>query len=136
MTKTRIIIIALFLFFIAYLCFIECQQESPVKIVGNMLPKDIAEIKLVVDRERRREVFLDWSWKSIKRLPANLKFYSQNKVRLIEYQEEGITFVLIAKSANTYRYGGLHYLVCKGTNGWYVGASGGESPNLDGGLRQ
>lgn len=120
MKKKWIILISILLLVSAGIVWFNTGSETPIVVKGDLSAKDVAEIKRVVRHHIRQFIFTDFSWKSVKALPGNIKSYSHLKFTNIELSSNGLVKVSLEKLLNPKQSGNPYYQLTKGTNGWIV----------------
>jgi hypothetical protein len=115
--KKRIVLVALVLLVMGGVLWFVTHREEEVVVRGNLSATDVAEIKRAVRSEMRREVFPNFSWSSVKGLPAAAWKYSQNTIRVVTVQESmGEVIVFVGKKRGTLD----GFEVIKEADGWHV----------------
>jgi len=92
-----------------------------VVVVGNLSAADVAEIKHLVNAERRREFFPGFSWGNAKELPNTVSEYCRSSIVCVISSNNNVALVQVGRIT---RRGGYlitrfpDFSLIKGTNGW------------------
>jgi hypothetical protein len=78
--KKHLILILPGLAVLAGICWQFTRPVKAIPVHGNLSAKDVADIRRVVEQDMRRRILTDFSWKSLKALPANARNYFKYKI--------------------------------------------------------
>jgi hypothetical protein len=119
-----------FIIFLVSACLVFCgivflagRHEEKVAVDGNLSANDLAEIKSIVQVEKRRSVFPGFSWRNILHLPsATIK---ELRYKFIEIARDKTNSVIVTtglpqpKSGDSWT-GYEWYELEKDSNGWHL----------------
>jgi hypothetical protein len=97
------------------------SHEPPIKIIGNLPPNDVRDIKYFVRHEIRQVIFHDVSWKGMDFLPADIRHYSRLKLKSMELKANGVVEVIVSLGTETKSHTNdveAYYQLAKGPAGW------------------
>jgi hypothetical protein len=118
--KKRLPLIALALLLFAAIFYFSFHRDKQIIVVGNLSAQDLAEIKTVVRAEMRHRILPDFSWSSIKSLPASTMDFFQNRIQTIIVTADSKASVWFTPQHDE-GFNALNleaYELEKGTNGW------------------
>jgi hypothetical protein len=99
-------------------CLLIGSHHKPIRVVGNLTPKEVAEISSAVHREMWHSTFSGLSWKTIPSLPMAITRNITAHISGI-YGDSESAFVIVANSRNKQPTG---YFAQKRPTGWVCGA--------------
>jgi hypothetical protein len=75
-------------------------RQIPVDVIGDVPEKDVAEIVVEARRAMRHDIFPNFSWKSLKDLPAAIRRYSTIKLITVLFESRGGVSVFVWQTTN------------------------------------
>jgi hypothetical protein len=98
--KKRLVLIALLLFLGGGLLRVATRREEPIKVRGELPAGDFADIKRLTRHALLCQVFPDFSWATLKRLPAAARSYLQLNIQEIQVIDPASVQVIASKPLN------------------------------------
>ena len=123
MKKKRTVLLAFLLLLFSGILWFALHRDEKIVVEGNLSATDLAEIKRLVRSEMRRRVFPDFSWASVKALPASSLTYLQSQVLFIYAPANDPVLVAIAKSRRPDASGNFpsdNLSLMKDADGWRI----------------
>ncbi|MDB6124090.1 MAG: hypothetical protein JWQ71_3083 [Pedosphaera sp.] len=96
------------------------RRGTPIEVIGELPTKDVAEIKSLVHRKMRQQIFSGFSWSSIKRLPSAIREYSTYEIVRIKVYPDKHVWVFVRRGSKKQMLLNGRYDLEKGTNGWQM----------------
>jgi hypothetical protein len=97
------------------------RPRGKMVVEGNLSASEVAAIKRTVTKDMRARIFPKFSWKNIKKLPANYRTYSRNEIIRIQQLTPLAAMVYVGDfsqpETNRLNWG---YGVFKSTNEWRI----------------
>ena len=95
----------LILLCIAVLCFAVWiltvgGRQIPVYVIGELSEKEVTEIVAAAKRELRQDIFPNFSWQSLKDVPAAIRRYSSIKLITVSVVHTNAAWVFLWHSTN------------------------------------
>ncbi|MDB6124089.1 MAG: hypothetical protein JWQ71_3082 [Pedosphaera sp.] len=120
--KKRIMLIVVLLLIFGGILWFATHREVPIKVIGDLPAKDLAEIKSLVRHEMKREIFPFVSWRNVKGLPSAIwRFSTVQKTDVLTSDGKTVDIRV------TTRQGTMYYRAQKGINKWQIIPFNGET---------